>query len=165
MQDIIDKETNKYLLSYQIIHDVYSIKCNQDEINNKLNQYLKDTTSKKISEIVIDALFKDNYYNVRLNIEEILRYHKKNKDGFTIDLEYIKLYELVYNIDSLSNDKKIDIYNNLKNKNINTIFYNHLRKCKDHAYNNMISKLVGQFVVIVSNYILSKLWIFKSKNK
>lgn len=29
--------------------------------------------------------------------------------------------------------------------------------------NNMISKLVGQFVVIVSNYILSKLWIFKSK--
>ena len=34
--------------------------------------------------------------------------------------------------------------------------------------NNMISKLVGQFVVIVSNYFLSKLWIFKkekSKNK
>ena len=31
--------------------------------------------------------------------------------------------------------------------------------------NNMISKLVGQFVVIVSNYFLSKLWIFKKKNK
>ena len=30
--------------------------------------------------------------------------------------------------------------------------------------NNMIAKLVGQFVVIVSNYILSKLWIFKKKN-
>ena len=29
--------------------------------------------------------------------------------------------------------------------------------------NNMIAKLVGQFVVIVSNYILSKLWIFKKK--
>lgn len=29
--------------------------------------------------------------------------------------------------------------------------------------NNMISKLVGQFVVIVSNYFLSKLWIFKKK--
>lgn len=29
--------------------------------------------------------------------------------------------------------------------------------------NNMISKLVGQFVVIVSNYILSKLWIFKKE--
>ena len=28
---------------------------------------------------------------------------------------------------------------------------------------NMISKLVGQFVVIVSNYILSKLWIFKKQ--
>lgn len=29
--------------------------------------------------------------------------------------------------------------------------------------NNMIAKFVGQFVVIVSNYILSKLWIFKKK--
>lgn len=29
--------------------------------------------------------------------------------------------------------------------------------------NNMLAKLVGQFVVIVSNYILSKLWIFKKK--
>ena len=29
--------------------------------------------------------------------------------------------------------------------------------------NNMIAKLVGQFVVIVSNYILSKLWIFKKE--
>lgn len=27
--------------------------------------------------------------------------------------------------------------------------------------NNMIAKLVGQFVVIVSNYVFSKLWIFK----
>lgn len=26
---------------------------------------------------------------------------------------------------------------------------------------NMIAKLIGQFLVIVSNYILSKLWIFK----
>lgn len=31
--------------------------------------------------------------------------------------------------------------------------------------NNMISKLVGQFVVIVSNYFLSKLWIFKKADK
>ena len=28
---------------------------------------------------------------------------------------------------------------------------------------NMIAKLAGQFVVIVTNYILSKLWIFKKK--
>lgn len=31
--------------------------------------------------------------------------------------------------------------------------------------NNMIAKLIGQAVVIVSNYILSKLWIFKKKEK
>lgn len=33
------------------------------------------------------------------------------------------------------------------------------------SINNMFSKLVGQFMVIVSNYFLSKLWIFKKKKK
>lgn len=32
-------------------------------------------------------------------------------------------------------------------------------------WNNMIAKLLGQFLVIVSNYVLSKLWIFKKKEK
>ena len=29
--------------------------------------------------------------------------------------------------------------------------------------NNMIVKLIGQVLVIVANYILSKIWIFKKK--
>lgn len=29
--------------------------------------------------------------------------------------------------------------------------------------NNMVAKLIGQVMVIVSNYFLSKLWIFKNK--
>ena len=32
-------------------------------------------------------------------------------------------------------------------------------------WHNMIAKLIGQFLVIVSNYVLSKLWIFKKKEK
>ena len=32
------------------------------------------------------------------------------------------------------------------------------------VWHNMIAKLIGQFLVIVSNYILSKLWIFKKKD-
>lgn len=30
-------------------------------------------------------------------------------------------------------------------------------------WHNMLAKLLGQFLVIVSNYVLSKLWIFKKK--
>lgn len=33
------------------------------------------------------------------------------------------------------------------------------------VWHNMIAKLIGQFLVIVSNYVLSKLWIFKKKEK
>ena len=32
------------------------------------------------------------------------------------------------------------------------------------SWYNMIAKLIGQFLVIVSNYVLSKLWIFKKKD-
>lgn len=31
-------------------------------------------------------------------------------------------------------------------------------------WHNMIAKLIGQFLVIVSNYVLSKVWIFKKKD-
>lgn len=31
-------------------------------------------------------------------------------------------------------------------------------------WHNMVAKLIGQFLVIVSNYVLSKLWIFKKKD-
>ena len=38
---------------------------------------LKMETSKKISEVVIDALFSDNIYNVWINIREMIRYNNK----------------------------------------------------------------------------------------
>ena len=33
------------------------------------------------------------------------------------------------------------------------------------TWHNMLAKLIGQFLVIVSNYVLSKLWIFKKNEK
>ena len=33
------------------------------------------------------------------------------------------------------------------------------------VWHNMLAKLIGQFLVIVSNYVLSKLWIFKKDKK
>lgn len=142
LKEVIDSSLNKYLLSYIIIHDSYTIRSeSKEEKEKKFKQYLKKETSKKLSEIIVDALFKDNYYNVILNIQEMLRYQKRNKGTLIIDDYYMNLYELIFNIDKLSNSEKIDIYNKLKNKNINTKFYEHLRKFKSHAYNNIISKL------------------------
>ena len=38
-------------------------------------------------------VFKDNYYNVILNIQEMLRYQKRNKGTLIIDDYYMNLYE------------------------------------------------------------------------
>jgi hypothetical protein len=134
----ITKNTNPYLFSYQIVDDV---KAKKIETQEHLKTYLQKETSKKIREIVIDTLFKDNYYNVMMNIEEILRYQKKNPEGYILDIEYIKLYELLRNISELSNNKKIEIYQALKDKNMAAIFYEHVKKCKNHAYTQMLANL------------------------
>jgi hypothetical protein len=136
LQEQIDKSTNKYISSYKIIHDVSSKQIQTEE---QLKIYLQKETSRKISDIIIDLLFQDNYYNVMINIAELLRYQSKN--NMILNIKYIKLYELLGNIDELPNDKKIELYQHLKDKNISTMFYEHLRKYKDDAYTKMISKL------------------------
>ena len=57
-------------------------------MNNRdiLIDILKKETNKKISEIIIDALFSDNIYNVWLNIKEMLRYNKGLTKKFIKDM-------------------------------------------------------------------------------
>lgn len=101
----------------------------------ELTEYLKDLTSKKLSEIVVDALFEDNIYNVWLNIREMLRYNEKLQESEkVIDSDKEEFYKKILNIDNISCEEKIDLYNNLKDKKISFMYYYDLRKLKDLSY-------------------------------
>mgnify|MGYP004524255021 FL=1 len=104
--------------------------------------YLLKNTKEKISEIVVDGLFKDSIYNIWINIKEILRFHKKLQDKEKIlSKEKIDFYQKILNIDALSNSDKIKLYNRLKGKNMALLFYQDWYKVRKYSYQKMKESL------------------------
>lgn len=105
---------------------------------------LKEFTSKKISEVIVDALFCDNFYNVCLNIKEMLRFNDKlDANNKVLDEDKVRFYEMILNFDSVSSDKKIELFNKLYDKNISFSFYDDLRKLKDLSYDMIKDDLIN----------------------
>ena len=108
----------------------------------ELEKFLRNETSKKMSEVVIDGLFQDNIYNVWLNVKEMLRYNNGlDNDKKILDNDKVIFYNSIINFDNLSNINKIICYNSFKNKNINLMFYQDLRMVKDYAYDKIKQEL------------------------
>lgn len=101
---------------------------------------LRKETSLKISEVVVDSIFNDNIYNVRLNLNEIIRYTTDINENL-IDQDHLSFYKVILNIDSLSNEDKIKLYNNFKEKDISSVLYDDLRILKNHSYNAIKNSL------------------------
>lgn len=134
---------NSYILSGDVVfnafmqHRRYDYDSNKRQIRDKeeLINELKIITSHKLSEVIIDALFNDNIYNVWLNLKEMLRYNNKLTDSKVIDDERVSFYKTILNFDNVSSDDKIALFNKLMDKRIDIIFYDDLRKLKDISYN------------------------------
>lgn len=130
-------------------------KLAREDINSNIEEIvsiLLQETSKKLSEVIIDAIFSDNIYNVFLNINEMIRYNELLDDDMKVlTKEKLEFYKLILSFDLIDNDEKIKIYNKLKNKNYNFIFYEDLRKLKDLSYNQIKEELTNP--IIDSNYL------------
>ena len=113
---LLDSSFDRYLLP-KILRDELKNLPEEQKIN-----ILKRETSLRISEIVIDSIFEDNIYNVRLNLNEIIRY-TNDIDNNLISSDHLDFYKTILKIDSLSNEYKINLYNNYKDKNISSILY------------------------------------------
>lgn len=144
---------NSFVFNYDVVSKI-SIHLSKDESGvffykdkNELEAFLHSETSKKLSEIIIDALFRDNIYNVWLNIKEMLRYNDYLKDNDKVlDNDKIDFYKMILNFDNIGNVDKINLYNNLKGKNFSLVFYEDLRSVKDRAYDNIRKELINPIV-------------------
>ena len=123
---------------------------NYDENNNlyyenedELIKELKAETNTRLSEIIIDALFHDNIYNVWINIKEMLRYNNMlDNQNKVLSEDKVKFYQTILNLDKISSKTKIKVYNEFINMNINLTFYDDLRKLKDLSYENIKKDLL-----------------------
>ena len=130
-----NEKVNNFILYGKSIEEVTSFIEHGFGENEELKNILKAETSLKLTEIIIDALFKDNVYNVWLNINEMIRYNESLEEELKVlNKEKLKFYKLILEFDKIDNNKKLEIYNSLKDRNYNLIFYEDLRKLKDLSY-------------------------------
>ena len=115
-------------------------------------EYLKQISKKKLFELIIDRLFKDNYYNVLINIKEMFRYNEQ-QEPLLIKEEHIAFYSKIVEFANLSDEEKISLFKKYKDSNINTTFYEDIRKCMNDSYDKMIG---GLYHPKVKNEELSK---------
>lgn len=142
-----DKDT--FIFSYDIVllFEKY-LSCDDDDNlyfkdRDALIQILKMETSKKISEVVIDALFSDNIYNVGINIREMIRYNNKlDKNDKALDDDRVAFYKMILDFDNISSKDKIKLFNEFKNRNFSLTFYDDLRKLKDASYDMIKNDLL-----------------------
>jgi len=87
-------------------------------------KYLKTKASILLSDIIVDDLFQDNYYNVLLNIKELLA-------SSLLTEEKYHFYQSVLQIDTMSNKEKLKFYDQYKSQNISDVFYEDIRKIRD----------------------------------
>lgn len=142
-----DKDT--FIFSYDIVllFEKY-LSCDDDDNlyfkdRDTLIQILKMETSKKISEVVIDALFSDNIYNVGINIREMIRYNNKlDKNDGALDDDRVAFYKMILDFDNISSKDKIKLFNEFKDRNFSLTFYDDLRKLKDASYDMIKNDLL-----------------------
>lgn len=142
-----DKDT--FIFSYDIVllFEKY-LSCDDDDNlyfkdRDALIQILKMETSKKISEVVIDALFSDNIYNVGINIREMIRYNNKlDKNDKALDDDRVAFYKMILDFDNISSKDNIKLFNEFKDRNFSLTFYDDLRKLKDASYDMIKNDLL-----------------------
>ena len=109
-----------------------------------LEKFLKNETSKKLSEIINDALLRDNIYNVWINIKEMIRYNNSLvENDKVLDDDKVNFYKMILDFDKVSNNDKIILYNKLKKTNFSMVFYEDLRNVKNTAYDKIKTNLIN----------------------
>ena len=116
-----------YIMNYDVL---FAVKGKPKE---EAEKYLRELTNKKLSEVIVDALFKDNIYNVWLNIKEMLRFNSKLGVKKITD-DRIKFYEMILNIDKMTPEEKIALYRKMQNQDIASVFYDDVRSSKNISY-------------------------------
>ena len=108
---------------------------------DKLYELLKYNTKEKILEMIIDVFFKDVPYNFLKNLKAIINYSKDNPNYIPSNMD---IYNTLLNFNKLSISEIISFFNDNKNKDLATIFYNDFRCARNISYDE-INKGITKF--------------------
>ncbi len=124
---------------------------------NGLLLFLQEESNLKLTNMIIDYHFQDIPYNFFMNLKRLIKFQESGQNIF--DIETLKLYKIILNLDSLSYKEKKELHESLKKVDIMSKFYDDYRKAKDINFslikNKMIKKdnLKSFYNRTLSNYL------------
>ena len=108
-------------------------------ISNDLDECLKIISNHWVLNYIIYYFFQDTYYNFICNLFQMCGYLKKIKRDL-VDIKHLELYNKFNNLSSLSFADKIEFFKNNCDKNdIMGMFYDDMRKVKNHSYQSLVN--------------------------
>lgn len=123
----LEQECIEYAKGNNILNIYYKLLREYNDIDGLYN-HLKVLSNRYVSNYIIDYFFEDNYHNVIININELLRYYY---DGnMSIPMERLSIYDRVANIDSLNNEDKLELFSELLDINVMECFYDDMLKAR-----------------------------------
>lgn len=149
ISDEIRKEYLTLLKKYQPI--IQKIETLEYKSLEEIEKYIEEENNKLLSNYIIDYLFEENYYNIMIDIRELLNFYYRG--NIVILKNRIEIYQQLSNLDWYSKEEKINFFHNLKKEDWVTTFYD------DMAY---ARKIVRESI---KNYALSSKTIKEYKDE
>lgn len=111
------------------LHQLY-LKKDYDAIIKELQKL----SEKEMLELIVDVFFKDATYNFLVNLKTILNYKQENQD---YKIKNLDLYLKIINFHKLNIEEKQNLFNEYKNIDLATIFYEDYRNARNLSYEQM----------------------------
>ena len=139
MKEADEKDDNSY---YELHHKLMEMTDTRlfrkiyTEINLKYRvggikavyDYLQELSNRELSNYIIDYHFEDIYYNVMLDLRELLKFYY---DGnIVLPEDRVELYTNILNIDYLSIEEKKNLHRRLRDINIKEMFYDDMKMAR-----------------------------------
>lgn len=112
-----------------LLHQLY-LRKDYDAIIKELQKL----SEKEMLELIVDVFFKDATYNFLVNLKTILNYKQENP---AYKIKNLDLYLKIVNFHKLSIEEKQNLFNEYKNIDLATIFYEDYRNARNLSYEQM----------------------------
>ncbi len=123
--DIIDLNSMEPYQAFLTFWQIHNENLSSQELSHKI-----------LGNVVLEKLFGENYRNLLIDINEMLSYNKQTTP-MILEEEDIKIYKQIINFDEMSSREIMAFFNQYKDQDLKTKFYDNMRQVKNVSYEKL----------------------------
>lgn len=109
--------------------------------SEELYERVKELNYEAISNYIVDYHFEENYYNIELDIRELMDFY--DRGNIELDSKHIELYRSLLEIDSLLLEDKVKLHYELKKYNMMEMLYDDMLKARRIVNNDIKNRALN----------------------